>query len=381
MWDAAIKQRVGAAFAATGEPSAAAVFARVERVLDGQAAAWLALRAELCRGGGDPTARSLQAACLDDRRAELAVLTQRFVAADAELVRAAVHEAFELPTPEMCADVDVLRLSAPPPPSAARPPARPEVCALPPEGRFAPLDVGRVWVYDVIDKSTRRPAGDPKVLTVEALEPVGGCKPDVLAYRTRRQTQRGYALRWQEAREVPSPDGGRPGYVTVRHRDVWYTEDGTATKDEYYVPSRARLDESCGRVEEGASYLDTYDEVEVESSAACGEVVARETRTFDWKVLADDVPVTLELDYGHPACCAPDGTCAPPPDGPGHRCVHAEGSIWRCQFDALQVQRREVQGGKTATYWFALGVGKILEDTKGEERETLICFRTPTPAE
>ena len=159
----------------------------------------------------------------------------------------------------------------------------------------------------------------------------------------------------------------------------WFDRDGRPTKDEYYVPSRIRLDETCERTQLGATYLDAYDQVEVEPGAACGEELSRERRTFDWKVIGIDVPTTLTLDYSNPACCpAGKPPCAPPPDGPSYTCKPtASPGRYTCTFRALKVDRREVSGGTAATYWFALGVGKVLEDEKGEDREVLTCFSLP----
>jgi len=142
------------------------------------------------------------------------------------------------------------------------------------------------------------------------------------------------------------------------------------------VPSRIRLDETCAHSVLGATYLDVYDQVEVAPGRECEEV-ERETRTFEWKVVGVDVPVRLELDYSHPACC-PDGApgCGPPPDGPGHSCTPRPGAAgrWRCEFRTLQVDRREVSGGTAASSSFAVDVGKVLDDERGEDREVLTCF-------
>lgn len=390
VWNDDVKSTVRQAFEATGRAEADAVYDRLRIVLDGYASAWVSMRTQLCRAGGD-TARErqldeLRAACLDQRLADLSELVATFSdAPSSAIVGNAVHEAFDLKGVGTCADEDALLASRTPESTGPAP----EGCGPIPIARYNPLEIGRVWVYDVIDKSTRIPSGDPKVLTVEALDRIGGCKGDREAYRLRRQMSSGYAYRWQEARPVDSPNGNPIGQVTLRHRDQWFTDDGVPTKDEYYVPSRVRLDESCATTRAGATYLDTYDEVEVDidDPSSCGAEIKRKTRTFDWKVISERVEVELTLDYSHPACCARasgegvdagvGSSCGPPPNGPGHRCTHRDGAVWECRFDAIEVQRREVRGGKVASYWFAPGVGKVQEDSKGDENESLVCFTAP----
>lgn len=380
VWDGPVKARVQRAFDASGRPHATETFARVVRVLDGQAAEWAAMQRESCEaaraGHQGKTATALRAHCLDERRTEMRQLTTKLARGGARTVDGAVHAAFELTSVAACGDVAALALASPHEQSAATA-ASAEACGVPEGGgRYYPLEIGRVWVYDVIDKSTRRSRGDPKVVTVEALAPIGGCKDEIVAYRLRQQEAEGYAFRWQEVVRVDGPAGQPPGWVTVRHRDQWFEPDGTVTKDEYFVPSRIRLDESCAHSVLGATYLDAYDEVEVAPGGACGEEVARQTRTFDWKVVGVDVPVRLDLDYTPAACCPPDAPrCGPPPDGPGHSCTQSGERRWSCTFRTLQVDRREVSGGTAGTYWFAVDVGKVLEDDKGENREELMCFR------
>jgi predicted Ser/Thr protein kinase len=379
VWDGAVKSSVRRAFAASGRPHESATFARVSRVLDGQAAEWTAMAQGSCEarrdGRQDGRATALRSACLEARRREMAALTADLAKADGRAVDGAVHAAFELTSVAACGDVAALALGAPVPVGAA-PPTDPDACGMPEGGLYYPLEAGRVWVYDVIDKSTRRSRGNPKVVTFEGEAPIGGCKGRRVGVKMRQQSAEGWALRWQEILEVPSPGGRPPGRITVRHRDQWFAPDGTMTKDEYFVPSRIRLDETCGHTLVGASYLDAYDQVEVSPGEGCGEELERRTRTFDWRVVAVDVPVILELDYANRACCPPeDAACGPPPNGPGHTCTAEGDRRYRCEFRALQVDRREVSGGTAATYWFAVDVGKVLEDEKGEDREELMCFR------
>ena len=383
IWDDEVKERARAKFLASGRPHAKATFERIEMILDGQAAAWVEMWSELCaaqhRGGADDDATALRLGCLDERLAELRKVSARFTGeVDAPVVDNAMHGVFQLSSIDDCHDVAALRrrvaAPAPPPPIVAG-------CGIPTNGRYSPLAVGRVWVYDVIDPSTGLPQhDDPKVLTVEAEEEIGGCKPATLAFRTRRKMATGYADRWQEVKVIASPDGRRAGQITLRHRDRWQTNEGKITKDEYYQPGRVRLDETCTHTLPGATFVDTYDEVDVTPAGDCGRELGRETRTFDWQVVGVNVKLKLALDYSQPACCPDGGDCRPPPDGPGHRCSVKPGGAatdWICEFDTIEVQRREVDGRKLATYWFAADVGKVKEYSRGEEIEDLICFTVP----
>jgi len=391
VWDPAVRRSVHAAFLATGRAHAPATFERVAKVLDGQRAAWIAMRTDACkathvRGTQSAEVLALRESCLDRRLDELRLLTARFRAADARVVDNAIHSAFALGRIQECADIDALRAAA----SAAadggptEPPKPASGCGLVPGAPFNPIEIGRAWVYSVIDPSTDLPRNEePKVVTVEALEEIGGCKGSLKAYRMRSHTGPGDGVRWQEVRPVPSPDGYPPGRITLRHRDRWLRADGREVKEEYYEPGRIRLDETCAHTLPQASYVDTYTEVGVKPGAReqCGKETRRKTRTFEWLVLDVDKRLKLDLDYSHPACCGGGATpCKPPPDGPGHTCRHDDGApanVWHCRFETLVVRRNEVDGGKVATYWFAPGVGKVKEVSKGEENEQLICFFVP----
>ncbi len=384
VWDAEVKTAAKAAFVASGRPHANATYTRVETVLDGHAAAWAAMRVDACRETRVHRRQSqadldLRDRCLDERLEQLRAFASALAdEPSASLIDNAVYRAFDLGHIEDCADAKALAATGPGP--SPRPPG--DACGVSELGRYNPLEIGRIWLYDVVDPSTGLPRNkEPKVITVEALEPIGGCKGDIPAYRIRRASGPGYALRYIEVRTVDSPAGHPPGQVSIRHRDTWFTNDGVARKAEYFVPGRVRLDESCARTVGGAVYSDSYEEVEVAPGAyGCGKTTDRKAKTFDWQVLGTEVPIEVRLDYSHPACCPPDGAeCGPPANNAAQRCVRVPDNpaLWDCTFKTLQVNRSEVDGGKRATYWFAPGVGKVKEDSPGEELESLVCFRVP----
>jgi predicted Ser/Thr protein kinase len=386
VWDPAVQQAMREAFARTELPYAEIAFERASKVLDGYAASWVVMATDACeathvRHKQSEEALAARTACLDARLDHLRALTTTLTGELADVdVDDAVHRAFELPPIEACAKPtsEPVVIAAPSPESAG-------VCGLPESERFNPISVGRTWVYDVLDPSTQLPRNqEPKILRVEAFEPVGGCKPNTMAYRLRDSAGPGYALRWIELHQVPSPDGHPPGQIAVRHRDQYFTKDDVPRLQEYFEPSRVRLDESCAHTIAGASYVDSYEEVQVAPDSECGEELSRRAKTFDWHVVATDVPIRLQLNYSHPACCGDRSRkrCRPPADGPGHSCIKTEGGgphDWTCDFTTLQVARSEAYGGKDASYWFAPGVGKVKEHSKGEEIETLVCFAVPEP--
>ncbi|MCA9683878.1 MAG: hypothetical protein KC457_16880, partial [Myxococcales bacterium] len=358
---------------------------------DGYAASWVVMSTDACeatlvREQQSQEVLAVRTACLDERLEELRALTTSLSGPlESNDIDKAVLRAFELPHIEDCNDI----VSEPATPATAEAgeagKTEEELCGLPPVGHYNPISLGRTWVYDVLDPSTQLPRNkDPKVLTVEALEPIGGCKGDKKAYRLRDSAGPGYALRWIEVQEVESPEGYPSGQITWRHRDQYFTNDGVARMQEYFEPARIRLDESCQHTVARATYMDAYDEIGVAPDSACGEELSRQKKNFDWQVVGRDVPLRLRLNYAHKACCGRGRKCAPPPDGPGHSCRPTEGggrNEWTCDFTTLEVTRSKVDGGKDATYWFAAGVGKVKEHSKGEEIETLVCFTIPDDAE
>jgi predicted Ser/Thr protein kinase len=377
VWDDEVRSGMREAFEQTGLPYAGVTFERTQTILDGYAAGWVVMATDACeatkvRQQQSQALLDARNACLDERLASLRTLTRELSGTlDASDLDKAVHRAFELPHVEDCHEVGVANPAAP---------GELEACGRAPAGHYYPLEVGRTWVYDVVDPSTQLPRNaEPTVVRVEALEQVGGCKGDVLAYRLRETSGPGYALRWIGVEPVESPAGHPPGQITWRYRDQYFTTDGVARLHEYFEPARMRLDESCAHTIARASYVDAYEEITVDPSSECGAELSRRAKHFDWQVVARDVPLRLELDYAHPACCPVPERCGPPPDGPGHRCVAVEGrpGAWTCDFSTLEVSRSEVRGGKNVTYWFAAGVGEVKEHSKGESIETLVCFSLP----
>jgi CubicO group peptidase (beta-lactamase class C family) len=120
VWDPARKSAVERAFKKTRLRDEAATFAAVASLLDRYAASWVEARTDACRarrsrGELNEDVSDLRMICLEDRRDEVAALTELFTRADADLVRRARDEAASLPSIAGCTDVTALREREAPP--------------------------------------------------------------------------------------------------------------------------------------------------------------------------------------------------------------------------------------------------------------------------
>lgn len=119
-WDAARKQHLVDAFAATGQAYAPAMATRVVERLDAFGAAWQAEYTDACeatevRGEQSEELLDARVACLDDRLSELRGLGDLFARADADLVRRSVRAASDLTSVASCADLRALAQPQRPP--------------------------------------------------------------------------------------------------------------------------------------------------------------------------------------------------------------------------------------------------------------------------
>ncbi len=123
VWDAAIADKIGKAFAGK-RPFADRAFAATKLALDAYAAEWTAAATENCeatrvRAEQPPDVMALRQACLDDRRAELREVTHLLAEADAPVVDRADKIAWSLEPVKRCADVIALRAPGLPSPAIA----------------------------------------------------------------------------------------------------------------------------------------------------------------------------------------------------------------------------------------------------------------------
>jgi serine/threonine-protein kinase len=121
VWDESLKQRVKAAFHATGRSYADDTFQRVEKILDAYTRGWVTMRQESCvathvRGEQSSELLDLRMGCLDRRMTELSALTRAFAeSSSAETVNRAVNAVTSLASLDECADAQALRQAYPPP--------------------------------------------------------------------------------------------------------------------------------------------------------------------------------------------------------------------------------------------------------------------------
>ncbi|WP_224240821.1 serine/threonine-protein kinase [Hyalangium gracile] len=123
-WSPETRQKLEAAFAATGKPFAAETALKVVRALDGYAGAWSSMHTEACeatrvRGEQTEELLSMRMVCLDRRRKDLAALTGLLAEADAKVVERAVDAAAALPSLQPCQDIASLAEQPPLPADAA----------------------------------------------------------------------------------------------------------------------------------------------------------------------------------------------------------------------------------------------------------------------
>jgi eukaryotic-like serine/threonine-protein kinase len=123
LWDEARRAEVASAFSRSGKPWAARAGEETVRALDAYAAQWVAMHGDACeatrlRGEQAESVMALRMSCLDERKKDLAALTDVFANADDETAARAVQAASALPPVSMCADVQALSAVAPEPADA-----------------------------------------------------------------------------------------------------------------------------------------------------------------------------------------------------------------------------------------------------------------------
>jgi tetratricopeptide (TPR) repeat protein len=121
-WSPERRERVHAAFLATGKPYAAPAWDRLSRALDAHVSEWRALRTEACLAASEDTKSlgSQTATCLDTRLWQLAAVTDVLEKADAQTVQRAQHLVASLEGLIECRDTPALS-TRPQPPDALRP--------------------------------------------------------------------------------------------------------------------------------------------------------------------------------------------------------------------------------------------------------------------
>ncbi len=119
VWDAEQRQRVNAAFEATGLNYATDSRRRVEQRLDDYAEQWLAGRREACeatqQGEQSGELLDLRMRCFDERLEHMAATVELLANADADVVRRGVEAVASLPDLSRCTDIEALQATEPRP--------------------------------------------------------------------------------------------------------------------------------------------------------------------------------------------------------------------------------------------------------------------------
>ncbi|HTR50628.1 MAG TPA: serine/threonine-protein kinase, partial [Kofleriaceae bacterium] len=123
-WSTGERERLRAAFVATGEPTAEDELARTAAGLDDMARDWLDARARACRDTRETHAKPeatlvLRLACLDRVKADVGALVALLGHADAATVKVASHAIRRIQGPVECDDPQGLAVVATPPPAIA----------------------------------------------------------------------------------------------------------------------------------------------------------------------------------------------------------------------------------------------------------------------
>ncbi len=206
----------------------------------------------------------------------------------------------------------------------AGPDAGPEGCTTPLAMRYQPLVVGATWTYAISELGV--PARQ-KTGTIEAYEDVGDRKAGVMAFRQRSEKLDGFTVSWFEDRCTS----------VVRHREKSYDGQNVFISDQFYTPSKLRVDETPARLTAGAAWTSSYTEVEVDPNTGMAITISKDE---NWSVVSASESVTV-----------PAGT-----------------------FTALHLHKL-TSGAAEKDYWFVAGVGKVKET--GEQTEELTAYTIP----
>lgn len=218
----------------------------------------------------------------------------------------------------------------------------------PATGTYYPLKVGSRWVYRV----TAGP-GQPtyKVVTVDALETVGGTGPNATKPAYKQTTCKG-ALMIQACDMPPSsmnPIDRNVGWrnsvnnVVVNYREQAYFVGTTTPADEvWWEPSRIRIDETPARLMPNVMYSETFREV---ARPVGGGMTTSTMDKVDWQVLGVNETVMITIPGGAP----------------------------KVYPNCIRLTHTTALGASKKTFWYSRGIGKVREE--GGQTEELIDYR------
>jgi hypothetical protein len=184
-----------------------------------------------------------------------------------------------------------------------------------------PWAVDNSWTYQVTGDGET----STKVVTVGALEKVGGTGPkkDELANRTvTAKGERDETISWQT----------RVGDRVIRYREQSFkASTGELDVEEHWDPHKLHIDGSANRIVAGAHWTEVYDETKIRAEGG----TASAQRSDVWSVKSANEEVTV-----------PAGT-----------------------FQAVVIEKKS---NDTKTYWYVPGIGKVKET--GGQTEELVTY-------
>jgi hypothetical protein len=202
------------------------------------------------------------------------------------------------------------------------PDAGDEGCEIPNAMRLHPLVIGATWTY-LISEPMEEPKN--KTATIEAFEEVGGrTDPGIFGYRQKTEKLDGVTISWNEDRCTS----------VVRHRERNYDLANVEISDQFYKPSKPRVDETRAA---GATWTVSFTEIEVNPATQMAVTISKDEM---WSVVSTNEMITV-----------PAGT-----------------------FETVHFHKL-TSGAAEKDYWWAKGVGKIKET--GEQTEELTSYMIP----
>jgi hypothetical protein len=197
-------------------------------------------------------------------------------------------------------------------------------------GRYQPLAVGAVWVFQVTDTNN---VAYTKTSTVTAFEDAGGAFAGTMAYKTSETVKSSTQYTWYQTTDTD----------VRRLHDQQLDSSGALSSDDWYTPYDLRIDESPEHLTAGATWQLSYEDAHTSAK----KPPKTTTITENWSCDSVNENVTV-----------PAGT-----------------------FSAVRVTRTDTaSGGSAKTQWFVPGVGKIREQNDSGHLEVLTSYQLPDTA-
>ena len=211
--------------------------------------------------------------------------------------------------------------------AGVQPDAGPDGCQTPLSERLSPLVMGAKWSYKITDPTIPGDPGHVKDSEIEALEDVGDTKAGTIAWRQRTDKTNTTVVSWHEDRCTS----------VVRHREKTYDATNTLIDDQFYLPSKLRVDETPAHMTTGATWVMSYTERNVDVNTHVATLISKDEM---WTVVNGAESVT----------------------------------VGDMTFTAVHLNKK-TSGNADKDYWFAPGVGKVKET--GDQTEELVSYSIP----